>query len=344
VIDPDELPDGLLVADADGVVVLVNRAAGRLLGVDPAGLTGRPLGDALPLRDDLGRDWWSCQRAYAGLPTRTGFPERSLRLAGSDRRLLVTGRVVREPGGRVGRVIVGLRGAPVRQPADRDGAELVAVLAHDLRSPLTSVKGFASTLISRWDRLDEEQKLSMLGAVRTDADRLARLITTVVDAARLQAGRLELRREPVDLPRLCAEACAEQVAAGQPAGRFRVVGAAALPELWGDAGRLGQVVRTLVDNAVRHGGGTVTVTTSRSADPAGVALTVTDEGTGVPDGVAPGLFDRFWRADRRGAGGGLGLYVAGGVVAAHGGRITVDRAAGGGARFTVALPTGAAAS
>ncbi len=90
-LDADELPDGLVVADDTGHVVLVNRAAVRLLRVDRDAVLGKPLPDVLPLQDLDGRSWWECVDPYGGLATRTGHPERSLTLP-NGRELLVTSR------------------------------------------------------------------------------------------------------------------------------------------------------------------------------------------------------------------------------------------------------------
>jgi signal transduction histidine kinase len=339
VLDPQDLPDGVVVADGAGTVVLANRTAERLLA--GRSLLGLSLAEALPLRDEAGRDFWECLRPYTGLATRTGFPERRLELTSSGRELLVTGRFLRT-GGRVERVVVAIRDGAARRRREGDQAELVAVLAHDLRSPLTAVKGFTATLLSHWERFDDEQRRQMLAAVRDDAERLSRLLVNLVDVARVEAGRLDLRRERVDLPGLVDDVVAERVAAGESVQRVQVVRDGGRPEIWADPGRLAHVVRTLVDNAVRHGRGTVTVTVTARQEPAGAVLVVGDEGPGVAPDVLPVLFAPFWRRPRAagGRGPGLGLYLAGGVVAAHGGTITVDTGPGGGARFTVALPAG----
>ncbi len=178
---PDELPDGLLVAGPDGRVTVLNRAARRLLGT-----TGDPLGrdyrEVLPLVDSAGTDWWSVVSPYRGLANRTGHPERQLELRGSGREFLVTARYVRDrPGGPVQRLVVAFRDTRVRRRAERDQADLVSTVAHEIRSPLTTVKGFTSTLIAKWDRLTDPQKRTMLAAVNADADRVVRLLSELLE-------------------------------------------------------------------------------------------------------------------------------------------------------------------
>jgi signal transduction histidine kinase len=107
--------------------------------------------------------------------------------------------------------------------------------------------------------------------------------------------------------------------------------------VWVDPDKVGQVIDNLVENAVRHGEGTVTVTVRQ--DPDGIVLSVADEGPGVPPGQAHRIFGRFWKGAERG-GTGLGLYVVNGIVEGHGGRVALVPPPEGGARFVVVLPLG----
>ena len=138
----DVLPDGVVVADATGLVVAVNPAAERILSMPAADLVGRPLTEALPLVDPQGRDWWECTKPFGGLATRVRQPERLLSLAQpdqADRTLLVTASYVRDDAHRISSVVICFRDTAARSRSERSGAELVSVVAHELRSPLTSV-------------------------------------------------------------------------------------------------------------------------------------------------------------------------------------------------------------
>jgi signal transduction histidine kinase len=342
VVEYDELPDGIVVADDAGTVVVVNRAAARLAGIDAAAAVGRPLTEVLPLSDARGRDWWSCVDPYRGLATRTGHPEVELTIPGRAP-LLVTAVYVREgPTGPVRRVVVALRGTQARARAERDRAELVATVAHELRSPLTSVKGFTSTLLSKWERFTDPQRRLMLETVEADADRVTRLITELLDVARIDSGRMELHRSSVDLAALVRRHVDRVVASGEPAERFVVVADEPLPETWADADKLEQVVANLLENAVRHGAGQVRVTLRPvpAADgPGATTIVVDDEGAGVPPELRTRVFGRFWRGGRRG-GTGLGLYITKGLVEAHGGTVVLAPSTAGGASFVVTLPAG----
>ena len=359
----DELPDGVVVADEVGRIIVFNRVAARLTGLDPAEVTGKFVFDVLPLCDDDGRDWWVYADPYHGLPTRTRHPERSLYLADGTEVLVSIGYVRERDldhgasrSCTVRRLVISLRGAEQRERLDRSRAELVSTVAHELRSPLTSVKGFTATLLNKWGRFTDDQKRVMLETVNADADRVTRLITELLDVSRIESGRMEVHRQLVDLPDRARKIIAGRVAAGDAEDRFRLEVHRGLPETWLDADKIDQILGNLVENAVRHGAGIVTIVVEparmdgEAALPAAVGLgvpdaasvSVRDQGEGISPEVAPRVFRRFWRGKRRG-GTGLGLYIVKGLVEAHGGTIGVRRAPGGGAEFRFIVPAGTVA-
>ncbi|HEY6278471.1 MAG TPA: PAS domain-containing sensor histidine kinase [Streptosporangiaceae bacterium] len=367
---PDDLPDGLVVTDSAGRISVFNQAAARLTGLSAASVVGADVRQVLPLRDADGRNWWVTADPYLGLPTRTRHPEMSLYL--TDRtELLVTVGYVRGPRrdgagpGRPGgpgplqRVVICLRGTQQRARLERGRADLVTTVAHELRSPLTSVKGFTATLLAKWARFTDDQKRVMLETVNADADRVTRLITELLDVSRIESGRMEIHRQLVSIPERVEKIVAGRVAAGEPAGRFELLVSEPLPETWLDADKVDQILGNLVENAIRHGAGTVTVVVepaetvaARASSRAGalpgglaaaaapaVAVSVRDEGDGVAPELVPRIFRQFWRAKRR-SGAGLGLFIVKGLVEAHGGTIIVQRAPGGGAEFRFTMPAG----
>ncbi|MFI1941294.1 ATP-binding protein [Streptomyces purpureus] len=347
-IDPDDLPDGLVVADATGHVVCFNAAAARITALPADQALGRALDQVLPLEDLKGRRWWALTDPYGGLATRTGQPERNLLLPGG-REVLVSARYVREhPTGPVRRVVVSLRGTEARRRNERSHAELIATVAHELRSPLTSVKGFTATLLAKWERFTDDQKRLMLETVDADANRVTRLIAELLDISRIDSGRLEVRRQPVDIAAAVGRHIQAHTTGGQSPDRFFVRVRPGLPDLWADPDKIDQILGNLLENAVRHGEGTVTIdvapahVSSAGRTEKGTAVTVSDEGPGIPEESMGRVFTRFWRGSKRG-GTGLGLYIVKGIVEAHGGTITVGRGPGGGAEFRFILPVGAPA-
>jgi PAS domain S-box-containing protein len=351
----DELPDGVVVADEVGRIVVFNRAAARLTGLDPAEMIGKFVFDVLPLRDSEGRDWWVYADPYGGLPTRTRHPECSLYLHDGTEILVSVGYVRDTPKpGPVRRLVISLRGAQQRERLERSRAELVSTVAHELRSPLTSVKGFTATLLNKWGRFTDDQKRVMLETVNADADRVTRLITELLDVSRIESGRMEVHRQLVDVPGRAGRIIAGRVAAGDPEDRFRLEVRGGLPETWLDADKIDQILGNLVENAVRHGAGNVTIVVEPAYidDCEAVAVSVRDQGEGIAPDVAPRVFRQFWRgkprggsrASQRGGGTGLGLYIVKGLVEAHGGTIGVSRAPGGGAEFRFIVPAGTPAA
>ncbi|MFF2810214.1 ATP-binding protein [Streptomyces sp. NPDC058000] len=343
-LTPDDLPDGLVVADERGRVICFNAAAARITGIEPPAALGRPVGDALPLQDLEGRRWWQLTDPYGGLAIRRGQPERNLLLGG--REVLVSARYVRSaPTGPVRRLVIALRGTEARRRTELSHAELIATVAHELRSPLTSVKGFTATLLQKWERFTDDQKRLMLETVDADANRVTRLIAELLDISRIDSGRLEVRRQRVDMIAAVRRHVQAQATAGQRPDRFLIRMREPLPDLWADPDKVDQVLGNLLENAVRHGEGTVTIEVGLAKDTSGgegTCVTVSDEGPGIPEESMSRVFTRFWRGSKRG-GTGLGLYIVKGIVEAHGGTITVGRAPAGGAQFRFSLPVAAPA-
>ena len=332
----DALPDGVVIADQTGRVVVINRAAADLLK-SPDGI-GKHLADVVALQDQGGNEWYSCANPYDGLSTVTSLSEQSW-FTSDGTELLVTVRIDRESARvPVGRVAVSLRSAKARARLDRERSDLVATVAHELRSPLTGVKGFVATLLSKWERLNDEQKKMMLETVNVDADRLTRLIAELLDVARIDTGRLSLYPRLLDFPQ-AVERVLESVRAGT--GREIVLTAEDdLPQVLADPDKLAQVLHNLVDNALRHGDGKVSLDIAALGDDApfdGIVLHVDDEGGGINPDIRSRVFTKFWKHGTRG-GSGLGMYIIHGLVRAHGGIVEIDDAPGGGARLTILWP------
>jgi signal transduction histidine kinase len=331
----DSLPDGVVLADADGVVTHANAAAKRLLeyaGDDPV---GSHLSDVLALQNLEGQDWYNCVRPYDGLAIRTRLQEASWHTSvGTE--VLVTGVLHRDRrGGKITSTAWAVRDARSRERVDRERSDLVATVAHELRSPLTGVKGFTATLLSKWDRFTESQKQLMLRTVDADADRLTRLIAELLDVARIDTGRLSMRKEPVHL----VEAITAQIEPlNASGGRTITFTAVDEPQIWVDRDKFAQVVANLVENAVKHGDGDVTVALTATAD-GGAELVVDDAGVGIAEEIRPRIFTKFWKHGISG-GSGLGLYIVSGLVTAHDGSVLVEKSPRGGARMRVVLPQG----
>ncbi|WP_328530938.1 HAMP domain-containing histidine kinase [Nocardioides sp. NBC_00368] len=334
----DALPDGVVVADADGVVVLVSALAGRMLGVDPDASLGRPLGDVLTLSNTDGHTWTKVNRPYETLPTVTGTPEQAWLLPDGTEVLVVS--TIRRPAldAAVDQVSISLRSGRGRKRLDRERSDLVATVAHELRSPLTGVKGFVQALLNRWDKLNDDQKKLMLRTVASDSDRLSRLIAELLDVARIDTGRLQLYPRGSDATVLVTRVVESVRSATSRPIELDIAADPDDLEIHADPDKFTQVVTNLVENAVRHGDGVVTVSLGTLPDdPDQVLLVVEDHGEGIPTELRQRVFTKFWKHGARG-GSGLGLYIVGGLTKAHGGSVRIADADGGGARIEVGWP------
>ncbi|HVV30224.1 MAG TPA: histidine kinase dimerization/phospho-acceptor domain-containing protein, partial [Mycobacteriales bacterium] len=164
------LPDAALALTSDGTIAVANRRAGDLVGVPAGDLVGQSVEAAFPLWQEPGRSWWSCDASARRLRSVTRAPERRLQLGTPGREVLLTARYLRGGPDRdqLERVVVLLRPASARDRADEADSELISTVAHELRSPLTSVKGFSATMLAKWDRFSDEQKRQMLEWINGD--------------------------------------------------------------------------------------------------------------------------------------------------------------------------------
>jgi signal transduction histidine kinase len=209
--------------------------------------------------------------------------------------------------------------------------EVVSAVSHELRAPLTSVKGYTAILINRWDSLADDQKRMMLEQVSHDAARVTRLITELLDISRLESGRLVLRRELVDLPALTASVVAK-VRLQYSTLQARTVFPAAFPKVYADPDKLEQVLTNLVENACKYG-------SPEGLRIEGVAGDRADHGPGIPPADLPRVFTKFFRGDAgRPTGSGLGLWISRGLVRSHGGELVAESNQGTGTTFRFTLP------
>ncbi|MET0902979.1 MAG: PAS domain-containing sensor histidine kinase [Acidimicrobiales bacterium] len=321
-IDLDRLPDAVLVLDEDRTVVAMNSAALDMLGHDAIAFVGQPVGKSFDVRSPGG-----VAALRTGLPSTEGLVDLVfLRADGTDVSVTAT---IRSGSGTI--VIA------MRPSGERSGIAIISTVAHELRSPLTSVKGYTALMLNRWDRLEDGQKRTMLEHVHHDAIRVTRLVTELLDISRLETGRLVLRRQMVDLPAL-ARSVVEKVGMAIPELDCTAVFPADLPQVYADPDKVEQVLTNLVENAAKYGSPKAMRVTGEVGT-ASVAVTVRDTGRGIAAADLPHVFTKFFRRDHgRPSGTGLGLWISRGLVEAHGGQLTAVSTLGEGSTFRFTLP------
>lgn len=231
---------------------------------------------------------------------------------------------------------------------DQQRRNLTADVAHELRTPLHIIQGNLEGILDGVYTPTPEHIEATLQETRT----LARLVDDLRTLSLAESGQLPLHPETVDVHDLLADVATSFSPQAESAGVHLCVEAdESVPlTLYGDPGRLDQVLSNLVGNALRHTPpeGSITLDAQRVQNGAGeqIQLTVADTGDGINPDDLPFIFDRFWRGDRarthkEGTGSGLGLAITGQLVKAHGGTITVASAIGSGTTFTITLPVNA---
>lgn len=219
-------------------------------------------------------------------------------------------------------------------------SDLISELVHELRTPLAALKA-ASHLLSR-PETTPQQRSALVQTIQREINRLSEMATTFLDVARLESGRLEFRRDEVDVASLldeCVQVVSSRAEERQQHLRLRLVGE--LPLVRGDRDKLKQAVLNLLSNAIKYtpDGGAITV--SASAEAGWARVCVSDTGLGIPAEHLPFIFEKFYRVPdtlQTAQGSGLGLFIVKRIVEAHGGRVEVKSTVGEGTQMALWLP------
>ena len=327
--------DGIVAVDREGDVVLWNAAAEEITGVPASEALGRAPTDVL-------------QRSLD--PDETSQEGRGLiqiRRDSEEIWLSVSEAVMRDPAGAVAGRIYGFRDVSSDRLVEQLKSGFVSAVSHELRAPLTSIYGFAETLLREDVAFGEDERRIFLRYIAAETEQLAGIVDALLSVARLESGDLQLQLAMTDLRDVVTEVVSSAQREVVDGRRFVID----LPEepldAAADRDKVRQILANLVDNAVKFSphGGTVTVAARRTSG--GVQVRVLDEGAGVPAGEQEHIFRKFYRADIAGAPGGgtgLGLFIARGLATAMGGRLWMDSETDRGASFVFELPTGAPAA
>ena len=343
--------DGILVTDSDMRVTLVNPSAERLLGIHAHQVLGRPLEEFRGLLGEQAGLWmekiqrWSQEpEAYQGEVAEAQLEMEngrvlSVRMAPvflQQREFLGTVSVIRDITHHI--------------ELDRMKSAFVANVSHELRTPLTAIKGYVEVLLQGMAGELSPQQKNFLNIIRNHTERLIMLVNDLLDLSRLEAGRIRLQQEKVDLQALLRELERDFRRRIEQEGRqlqLTVDVPEDLPPIFADAKRTTQIIANLMENAVRYtpDGGQIHVWSQVwDEDPDFVLVAVKDTGIGIPPEEQPKVFERFYRGHHplvlAAPGTGLGLPIVKQLVEMQGGRIWLESTGvpGEGTTFYVTFP------
>ena len=345
----DTSPVGVLVFDArTGHPVSLNREAKRIVeGVRLPGRSPEQLLEVLTCRRADGREMALGEIPVAReLSSAETVRAEEIVLEVPDGRsvtTLVNATPIRSGDGELESVVVTMQDLGPLEELERLRAEFVGMVSHELRAPLTSIKGSAVTVLGAAPALDPAEMLQFFRIIDEQADHMRGLIGDLLDAGRIATGTLSVAPEPAEVAGLVDQARNTLLSGG---GRHtvRIDLPPDLPRVMADRQRIVQVLNNLFSNASRHSPESSPIRVAAVRDGLQVAISVADEGRGVPPELLPHLFRKHAGAGgeerERGIGGsGLGLAICKGLVEAHGGRIWAESGgAGQGTRFTFTIP------
>lgn len=322
----EEASEAILIVDPGGNVLGGNSSAARLIGVDRDALIDLSIGSIVAGSPDEPSS--GSEQPYL----RAGWQGESEAVRADGARIPVELHTTQVdlPSGAA--FLVALRDTSERRAFERLQRDFLAMVTHDLRSPLAAIR-----MHSQLMRRREQFSSASVDAIIGQTDRMAGLINALADVVRTDSGRLSLSRRELDLVELVEQAVSQEQAF-DPDRPIEVRAAGPVIGVW-DADRLIQVLANLIGNAIKYSPAGSRVIVSVTESDGEAIVTVSDFGTGIATEHQGKLFERFYRADVTGAGGlGLGLYIARMLTEAHGGEIGVESNPGHGSTFTVRLP------
>jgi PAS domain S-box-containing protein len=338
----DSAADGILILTADRRVDRANPAFSRMLGV--------PLNRIINRRHEEIICWEGYPQGLTLETAEAGgwplTPNAYLYVEGDLKRgeqmalpVGITYAPLLSPEGKLLNVIVTVRDITRFRQAEELKSTFISVISHELKTPVALIKGYVATLRREDASWDPTVVNDSLQVIEEEADHLTGLIDDMLDASRLQAGGLSLKRAEVSLYVLATQ-LAQRFQTQTTQHKIIVDIPVDLPVVVADENRISQVLSNLISNAIKYSsGGEIRITSQ--VRPEQIIICVSDQGPGIAAGDIPHVFDRFYRspdASRITKGAGLGLFLARAIIEAHGGRIWVDPRSGEGAQICFSLP------
>jgi len=321
------IPAGVVIVEPPGRITAINSSAAKMFGIAPERAVGRALIECI-------RSYELDRRVAAALAQGVEESAELTFIAATERRLHVTTRAIDRGDGRREALVVAIDRTRMME-LESMRRDFVSNVSHELRSPLTAIKIMTETLQGGVDKAASKE---FLDNISRETERMIALVEDLLDLARLESGKLDLKFESVDLGDLIRDVVSSQASrAAKLDVRLDALVHDGGVTIAGDRDKLVQVVVNLLDNALRNtpAGGSVTAAVGRSDGKA--YLEVADTGTGIPSEALPHVFERFYVVDRSRAkskgGTGLGLAIVKHIVEAHGGTVEAQSELGRGSVF-----------
>jgi PAS domain S-box-containing protein len=338
--------DGVMMINPYRIIQTWNKTLANMTGISAEAAIGRPCYEVLNLRTKQGVSvcHTACPLVYPPEDGRLYAEGIHQRADGIAVTLADNYSPQKNEEGHTTQIIANVRDMTRLQEAEELKQTLLSVISHELKTPVSIIKGYAGTLAREDANWDEETLADGLAVIEEEADHLDRLITNLLEASRLQAGGFKLRLSYLDLADM-AKTAVENLQATTDKHTFKLDFPEDYPPIRGDFERLREVLTNLIGNAIKYSpnGGLIKVGGTLGKNNT-VHLYVSDEGIGIPPAEQERVFDRLYRVDNRLArqtpGTGLGLYLVKAVVEAHDGRVWVESIPGEGSTFWIELPVG----
>jgi PAS domain S-box-containing protein len=336
----EETFNGIVVVDCGMRITAFNPGAGAITGYAPEDVLGKPLYEV------FGPELWGDGSLfYQAMSTGERVAPQEAVISGRQRArdVLLGVTPLCDSVDKTFGYLLSFADITHLKEVDRLKSNIVANVSHEFRAPLASIKAYTELLLDELDEGDRDVRRHFLTVIEGEAGRLTALVTDFLDLSRLESGRFELRKRPLDLGKIVDRGLSLLGAQTRDKGMDTIVDVPPdLPALLADEELMGILVRNLLSNAIKfsHRGGEVEV--KARAEGGQLVLSVSDQGIGIASEDMPHLFEKFYRvrsATESGIEGtGLGLALVKEAAEAHGGRIEVESQAGVGSRFTVILP------
>jgi len=346
----EAVADGVLVTGADNRISFVNSSVERILGIESRQVVGHTLEESADLFGKAGSTWMETIRRWSSLPDAYQYGDsyaEQLEL-GEDRIALVHLAPVVLQNDFLGTVSI-FRDITHEVEVDRLKSEFVATVSHELRTPMTAIKGYVEILLMGAAGAINESQSHFLDIVKNNIDRLNILVSDLLDISRIEAGRVTLALQALDLSEIATDAMADlkrQSGEEKKPMQFSLEAPKNLPRVLGDPERVRQILSNLLDNAYHYTPeqGTIMVHLRTLGSRGEVEIDVIDNGVGIAKAEQDRVFERFYRGEHpfvlATPGTGLGLAIVRQLVEMHKGRIWMksEGVAGEGSTFSFTLP------